>query len=49
MMSAVRATSVALFAFCLFTGQVFGVTLSGWKFDDLGMASLLVAPAIGYR
>ncbi len=41
-----RGTSVALFAFGLFTGQALGVTLSGLTLDYVGMTPVLLAPAI---
>lgn len=47
MAPSVRGTSVALFAFCLFTGQAIGVSLAGWAFDRFGMVPLVVAPALG--
>jgi hypothetical protein len=46
MAPAARGTSVAAFAFCLFVGQAIGVTLSGFTFDHIGMAPLLLAPAV---
>jgi predicted MFS family arabinose efflux permease len=46
MAPAARGTAVALFAFCLFLGQAFGVSLSGWTFDHVGVAPLLLAPAL---
>ncbi|MDB5871319.1 MAG: rane transport protein [Ramlibacter sp.] len=46
MTPAVRGTSVALFAFCLFVGQALGVTLAGWAFDRIGMPLVLLTPAI---
>jgi predicted MFS family arabinose efflux permease len=46
MAPAARGTAVALFAFCLFLGQAFGVSLSGWTFDHVGVAPLLLAPAV---
>jgi predicted MFS family arabinose efflux permease len=46
MAPAVRGTSVALFAFCLFAGQALGVTVSGTTLDHLGFAPLLLVPAI---
>jgi predicted MFS family arabinose efflux permease len=41
-----RGTAVALFASCLFVGQAIGVSLSGWAFDHLGLAALLLPPGI---
>jgi predicted MFS family arabinose efflux permease len=46
MVPAVRGTSVAVFAFCLFVGQAIGVTLAGYTFDHLGDVPLLLAPAM---
>jgi predicted MFS family arabinose efflux permease len=46
MVPAVRGTAVAVFAFCLFTGQAIGVTLAGYAFDQLGNGPLLLAPAL---
>jgi predicted MFS family arabinose efflux permease len=46
MVPAIRGTSVALFAFCLFAGQALGVTLAGMAVDRLGFAPLLIAPAL---
>lgn len=46
MAPAVRGTSVALFAFCLFAGQALGVTLAGYLFDHGGPAPLLLLPAL---
>lgn len=46
MVPAVRGTSVALFAFCLFVGQAVGVSLAGYTFDHLGNVPLLLAPAL---
>ena len=46
MAPAVRGTSVALFAFCLFTGQAIGVSVAGFLFDHFGPAPLLLAPAV---
>lgn len=47
MAPAVRGSAVALFAFCLFTGQAVGVTLSGLAFDHGGPAWLLLPAALG--
>lgn len=47
MVPAVRGSAVALFAFCLFTGQAIGVTLSGLAFDHGGPAWLLLPAALG--
>jgi predicted MFS family arabinose efflux permease len=41
-----RATAVALFAFCLFVGQAIGVTAAGYAFDRWGYVPLLLAPAL---
>jgi len=46
MVPAVRGTSVALFAFCLFTGQAVGVSWAGEVFDRFGAAPLLLVPAL---
>jgi predicted MFS family arabinose efflux permease len=46
MVPAARGTAVALFAFCLFVGQAIGVSLSGYAFDHIGPAPLLLAPAL---
>jgi predicted MFS family arabinose efflux permease len=46
MMTAVRGTAVALFAFCLFFGQALGVTFAGAAFDRFGPAPLLVVAAV---
>lgn len=46
MAPAVRGTSVALFAFCLFVGQAIGVTIAGQLFDHVGSAPLLLVPAV---
>jgi predicted MFS family arabinose efflux permease len=40
-----RGTAVSTFAFCLFTGQAVGVTISGYAFDHIGPAALLLLPA----
>jgi len=45
MAPAVRGTSVALFAFCLFCSSALGVSLAGQAFDHLGPAPLLLVPA----
>lgn len=45
MAPAVRGSSVALFAFCLFTGQALGVTLAGFLFDHFGPTPVLLVPA----
>lgn len=42
----VRGTAVASFAFCLFSGQALGVTLSGAVLDRWGMTLLLVVPGL---
>ena len=47
MVPAVRGTSVALFAFCLFTGQAIGVSWAGAVFDRFGAEPLLLVPALG--
>lgn len=47
MVPAVRGSAVALFAFCLFTGQAIGVTLFGLAFDHGGAAWLLLPAAAG--
>jgi predicted MFS family arabinose efflux permease len=41
-----RGTAVALFASCLFIGQAVGVSLAGFAFDHVGVAALLLPPAI---
>lgn len=46
MAPAVRGSSVALFAFCLFFGQAIGVTWAGWAFDRFGGLPLLLVPAL---
>jgi predicted MFS family arabinose efflux permease len=46
MAPAVRGTSVALFAFCLFVGQAIGVTVAGFLFDNFGPAPLLLVPTL---
>ena len=46
MVPAARGSAMAVFASCLFTGQAIGVTLSGWAFDHLGAAALLLVPAV---
>lgn len=46
MVPATRGTAVACFAFCLFTAQALGVSLSGYAFDHLGAAPLLLVPAL---
>ena len=46
MAPAVRGTSVALFAFCLFTGQAIGVSVAGFLFDHVGSTPLLLVPAV---
>ncbi|HWI83052.1 MFS transporter [Ramlibacter sp.] len=46
MAPALRGTSVAMFAFCLFVGQAIGVTLAGATFDHLGSIPLLLGPAL---
>ena len=46
MVPAVRGTSVAMFAFCLFVGQAVGVSAAGYTFDHLGDIPLLLAPAL---
>lgn len=45
MVPTVRGTSVAMFAFFLFTGQAIGVSLGGWTFDHGGVVPLLLVPA----
>lgn len=47
MVPAARGSAVAVFAFCLFTGQAIGVTLSGIAFDHGGPAWLLLPAALG--
>ena len=47
MVPAVRGSSVALFAFCLFSGQAIGVSWAGQAFDHFGPAPLLLLPAAG--
>jgi predicted MFS family arabinose efflux permease len=47
MVPAVRGSSVALFAFCLFSGQAIGVSWAGQAFDHFGAAPLLLLPAAG--
>jgi predicted MFS family arabinose efflux permease len=47
MAPAVRGSAVAIFAFCLFTGQAVGVTLSGLAFDHGGPAWLLLPTVVG--
>ena len=48
MAPAVRGSAVAIFAFCLFTGQAVGVTLSGiLPFHHGGPAWLLLPAAVG--
>ena len=46
MVPAVRGTSVALFAFCLFVGQAIGVSVAGFLFDHTGATPLLLVPAL---
>jgi predicted MFS family arabinose efflux permease len=46
MAPALRGTAVALFAFCLFTGQAIGVTAAGYAFDHWGEVPLLLVPAV---
>ena len=46
MAPAVRGTSVALFAFCLFLGQAIGVSVAGFLFDHAGSTPLLLVPAL---
>lgn len=46
MAPAVRGTSMALFAFCLFVGQALGVTLAGFLFDHVGATPVLLLPAV---
>ena len=46
MAPAVRGTSVALFAFCLFFGQAIGVSVAGFLFDHTGATPLLLVPAL---
>jgi predicted MFS family arabinose efflux permease len=46
MVSQARGTAVSIFAFCLFTGQALGVTISGYAFDHAGPAALLLVPAV---
>lgn len=41
-----RGTSVALFAFCLFTGQAIGVSWAGPAFDRFGAAPIVLVPAL---
>ena len=47
MVPSVRGTAVALFAFCLFTGQAMGVSWAGAVFDRFGAAPMLLIPAVG--
>ena len=47
MVPASRGTAVAVFAFCLFTGQAIGVSLAGLAWDHLGPAAMLLVPAVG--
>jgi predicted MFS family arabinose efflux permease len=47
MVPTVRGTSVAMFAFCLFTGQAAGVSWAGAAFDSFGPEPLLLIPALG--
>lgn len=47
MAPSVRGSAVASFAFCLFTGQAVGVTLSGLAFDHGGPAQLLLPAVVG--
>jgi predicted MFS family arabinose efflux permease len=47
MVPTVRGTSVAMFAFCLFTGQAVGVSWAGAAFDSFGPEPLLLIPALG--
>jgi predicted MFS family arabinose efflux permease len=47
MVPTVRGTSVAMFAFCLFTGQAAGVSWAGAAFDRFGAEALLLIPALG--
>lgn len=42
-----RGTAVAIFAFCLFTGQAMGVGLAGLIFDHIGPSAMLAGPALG--
>ena len=46
MAPAVRGTAVALFAFCLFTGQAIGVSVAGFMFDHDGSTLMLLVPAM---
>jgi predicted MFS family arabinose efflux permease len=46
MAPAMRGTSVALFAFCLFSGQALGVSVSGWTIDHLGFVPMLIAAGL---
>jgi predicted MFS family arabinose efflux permease len=46
MAPAVRGTSVALFAFCLFAGQAIGVSVAGFLLDHFGPTPLLLLPAL---
>ena len=45
MAPAVRGTSVALFAMCLFAGQAAGVSLAGSLVDRFGFVPVLLLPA----
>jgi predicted MFS family arabinose efflux permease len=47
MVPAARGSAVALFAFCLFSGQAIGVSWAGQAFDRYGAAPLLLLPALG--
>jgi len=46
MVPAWRGTAMSCFAFCLFIGQAFGVSLAGFAFDHAGAAPLLLGPAL---
>ncbi|TWO73380.1 MFS transporter [Caenimonas sedimenti] len=47
MVPEVRGSAVAVFAFCLFTGQAIGVTLCGYAYDHGGAAWMLLPTALG--
>ena len=46
MVPASRGTAMSCFAFCFFTGQAIGVSLSGFALDHGGPAPLLLLPAV---
>jgi predicted MFS family arabinose efflux permease len=47
MVPAVRGSAVAVFAFCLFTGQAIGVMLCGYAYDHGGADWMLLPTALG--